>query len=93
MFELNSILMLESPFLFVFCGICAIVEGVEEAVEQVRDQVVRRPKAANVATAAPAPAPRNTMCCSQTSRILLSLRHMIAHHSASLEVRLYPWQL
>ena len=51
MFALNSIFVrFKSSFLFVFCGICAIVEGVEEAVEQVRDQVVRRPKAANVAT-------------------------------------------
>ena len=75
MFELNSILMLESPFLFVFCGICAIVEGVEEALTGagIAEQVVRRPKAANVATAAPAPAPSHTMCCSQNSRILLSL--------------------
>ena len=60
MFALNAIFPFKSPFLFVFCGICAIVEGVEEAVAGagiVQQQVVRRPKAPNVAASPPTPAP------------------------------------
>ena len=64
----------------MFCGICAIVEGVEEAVAGagiVQQQVVRRPKAPNVATTLLLLlllllrlATVHTMCC---LRILLSL--------------------
>ena len=78
MFALNAIFLFKSPFLFVFCGICAIVEGVEEAVAGagiVQQQVVRRPKAPNVATTLLLLlllrlATVHTMCC---LRILLSL--------------------
>ena len=80
---MNAIFVLESPFLFVFCGICAIVEGVEEAVAGagiVQQQVVRRPKAANVATTSPAPVPSHSPHHVLPQNPTLPI---IAHQSAS----------